>query len=173
MYLLKSKPRGSFTPHNTIGSRETPSFSKRPPSPEQSTNLSNIGDSSSLFSYRTPPAYEFAGSTDLDSENNSPIPFVFGASEPSKEQQGWNRMVNERSPAKSPLNSIAPNDQPPKMADPSYPSKPQPTAAPQFGLPTLPQSPLHKHAQKESSVFIQPKSRPEHHRDGQGMLICC
>jgi hypothetical protein len=74
-------------------------------------------------------------------------------------------MVNERSPAKKPLNSVAANDQPPKMADPSYPSKPQATVVPQFGQPTLPQSPLHRPPQKETNVFIQPKARPEHHRD--------
>ncbi|KAG0645775.1 putative ATP-dependent helicase [Hyphodiscus hymeniophilus] len=50
------------------------------------------------------------------------------------------------------------------MSDSSYASKPQPTTVPRFGQPTLPQSPLHRPAQKESSVFIQPKSRPEHHR---------
>jgi hypothetical protein len=80
-------------------------------------------------------------------------------------------MVNERSPATAPLNPVIPNEQPPRMADPSYPSKPQPTTVPQFGQPTLPQSPLHRPAQKQSSVFIQPKSRPEHHRDAPGMLI--
>lgn len=77
-------------------------------------------------------------------------------------------MVNERSPAKAPLKPVVPNEQPSRMADHSYPSKPQPTTVPRFGQPTLPQSPLHRPAQKESSVFIQPKSRPEHHRDVPG-----
>ena len=174
VHLLTVRSRGAFTPYNTIGSGEPPSFSQRTPdSAAESAGLSNIGDSSSLFSYRTPPAFDFAVSanTHPDSETSSPIPFVFGASGPDKKQRTRIKMVNERSPAKPALNPVAPNDQPPRVAGPAYPSKPQPTTVPQFGQPTLPQSPLRRPAPKESTAFIQPKSRPEHHRDGAGECV--
>lgn len=74
-------------------------------------------------------------------------------------------MVNERSPAKVPLSTVVPNDQPPKPAEGSlYAPKPV-SNVPQFGQTSLPQSPLHKALPKEKSVFIQPKARPEHHRE--------
>ncbi|KAH7397868.1 SNF2 family N-terminal domain-containing protein [Cadophora sp. MPI-SDFR-AT-0126] len=75
-------------------------------------------------------------------------------------------MVNERSPAKAPLQAVVLNEQPPKEAEISYAPKPQSTV-PQFGQPTFPSSPLHRAPAKDSGLFIQPKSRPEHHRDGE------
>jgi hypothetical protein len=83
-------------------------------------------------------------------------------------------MVNERSPAKAPLRPVIPNDQPPQMSQGSNPAKAVQANAPQFGQSSLPQSPLPKISQKNSSVFIQPKARPEHHREDprQGRSIC-
>ncbi|KAH6713796.1 SNF2 family N-terminal domain-containing protein [Leptodontidium sp. MPI-SDFR-AT-0119] len=75
-------------------------------------------------------------------------------------------MVNERSPAKAPLQAVMPNEQSPKQAESSHAPKPQSTV-PQFGQPTFPSSPLHRAPVKDSGLFIQPKSRPEHHRDGE------
>jgi len=163
--MFLSNLHGDFAPRNTIHSNEEPIFRPRTPDSDQSTHLSNIGDSSSLFSYRSPPAFGFAA----NKQNNSPISFVFGASD--KQYQSHNKMVNDRSPAKVPFVPVIPNEIPSSMADSSYPSKPLPTTIPQFGQPTLPQSPLPRPAQKQSNVFLQPKSRPEHHRDAQGMLI--
>ncbi|KAH8601144.1 SNF2 family N-terminal domain-containing protein [Bisporella sp. PMI_857] len=78
-------------------------------------------------------------------------------------------MVNERSPAKAPLQPLAPNDQTPKHTGGAgeYASKPAPTSVPQFGAPTMPHSPLRRPTtQNESSLFNPNKNRPEHHRDG-------
>ncbi|KAN0119906.1 SNF2 family N-terminal domain containing protein [Hyaloscypha variabilis] len=80
-------------------------------------------------------------------------------------------MVNERSPAKpppkAPLNAIMANEQPAKQIEGSYPFKVTQSNVPQFGQPTLPHSPLNRApARESSSVFIQPKSRPEPHREG-------
>jgi hypothetical protein len=84
-------------------------------------------------------------------------------------------MVNERAPAKAPLHPVVPNEQPrpQQEAEGSLLSKAPQAAIPQFGQPSIPQSPLSRPAQKESAVFIQPKSRPEHHRDMDrpGMII--
>jgi len=75
-------------------------------------------------------------------------------------------MVNERSPAMAPLRPVVANEQPPAQKSVnSVLSKPTQSIPPQFGKPSVPQSPLNRPAQKESNVFIQPKSRPEHHRD--------
>jgi hypothetical protein len=109
-------------------------------------------------SYHTPPSLDFGGGI-KSTDSSCPIPFVFGASKTNQR-----KMVNERSPAKAPLLPVVPNDQPQVRQAES--SKPPPFSVPQFGQPTLPQSPLHRMAPKQSSVFIQPKSRPEHHRDG-------
>lgn len=106
--------RGAFTPHNTIGSREHLTFTKRSSSPErqheskqyirsptkalslenqprvQSTSnpittqsdisLGELGDSSSLFSHKTPD-FEFTSKAIPFENTYSPIPFVFGTSE--------------------------------------------------------------------------------------------
>ncbi|CZS96469.1 related to RIS1-similarity to RAD5 protein [Rhynchosporium graminicola] len=74
-------------------------------------------------------------------------------------------MVNERSPAKAPLQPIILNEQPQKEAESSRSVKP--STVPQFGQPTFPSSPLHRAPVKDSGLFIQPKSRPEHHRNGE------
>ncbi|KUJ23086.1 uncharacterized protein LY89DRAFT_679900 [Mollisia scopiformis] len=83
-------------------------------------------------------------------------------------------MVNERSPAKAPLRPVAPNEQPQSQSDGSskplpqpdlFSSRPPPSSVPQFGQPTIPHSPLNRGPSKQSSMFIQPTTRPELHRD--------
>ncbi|KAF8864829.1 hypothetical protein BDZ45DRAFT_581467 [Acephala macrosclerotiorum] len=86
-------------------------------------------------------------------------------------------MVNERSPAKAPLRPVVPNEQ--HQSQPDASSKPTtqanlfassllPSSVPQFGQTSLPQSPLNRGSlgsSKQNSMFIQPKTRPELHRD--------
>lgn len=148
-------------PHSQVHTADLDST----PSPNDTriNNLSQLGDSSSLFSYKTPSDLEFTGKSVPFPDTKSPIPFVFGASKKqrSRSPHKINKMVNERSPAKAPLHPVIPNEQPPKPTDNGFASKPP---QPQFGQPTMPHSPLHRPAQKQSNVFLQPKSRPEHHR---------
>lgn len=83
-------------------------------------------------------------------------------------------MVNERSPAKVPLQAAAANEVR-RAADDVHRKALGSNAlssAPKFGEASLPQSPLFCPPPKEKSVFLQPKNRPEHHRD-HGMSICC
>ncbi|TVY92442.1 putative ATP-dependent helicase [Lachnellula willkommii] len=199
--------RGAFTPHNTLGSRENPTFTQprldqqqdppdfprtiprttehlewdRQSDSEASIKsfyipgrLSDFGDSSSLFS-NTPPPPSFDFTEGIKTAHaKSPVPFVFGASQKEYTISDPRRikMVNERSPAKAPLNPVEPNDQAPRTAESAFPSKP-PSSVPQFGQPTLPNSPFNRSQHqpqfqpqtKPSALFIQPKSRPEHHRD--------
>lgn len=75
-------------------------------------------------------------------------------------------MVNERAPAEAPLQAVMPNEQSQKQAQSSHAPKPQLTV-PQFGQPTFPSSPLHRAPAKDPGLFIQPKARPEHHREGE------
>ena len=113
-----------------------------------SGRLSDIGDSSSLFS-NTPPSVDFTGgnktahtefskpfvfgtSQKEQKHSESPIPFVFGASKEDYKasKPGGIKMVNERSPGKAPLNPVQPNEQAPRMTDSSFPSKPPPSSIP-------------------------------------------
>lgn len=186
--------RGPFAPCNNLDSKrpiftpQTPAYtdgqhdfkvstnSSRTgdlPSQLPSKSLSELGDSSSLFSIKTDSDFEPTSTPHLAS--NSPIPFVLGASKQHSRSLGKgqhkNKMVNERSPAKAPLRPVVPNDQPPRAAESEASSKPAQSTVPQFGQPTMPHSPLRRPAQKESSVFIQPKARPEHHRDSNRPCI--
>ncbi|KAL2069667.1 hypothetical protein VTL71DRAFT_14346 [Oculimacula yallundae] len=191
--------KGSFTPHNTVSTKERPNSKQRrpdissqqtnrrraqspqgilvlPPNHEtfntpESTNdrsitLSELGNSSSLFSYDSPASFDFG--SPRRSANTGSVPFVFGIPKESGRPEGNRRtkMVNERSPAKAALPAAMLNEQPPKQAESSQPPKPYSTV-PQFGQPTFPSSPLHRAPVKDSGLFIQPKSRPEHHRDGE------
>ncbi|RDL37169.1 uncharacterized protein BP5553_04602 [Venustampulla echinocandica] len=160
----------------TKSSPELPPFDKESDSPEYThTNyppsLSELGDSSSLFSDNSPAHFDFGTAGPRAAQSNCPIPFVFGTpiGEPNHSKQKHSKlrttMVNERSPGKAPLRPVMPNDQSHKQTDSSSSSKVPLSNVPQFGQPTLPQSPLHRVSQKESSMFIKPKSRPEHHRD--------
>ena len=164
MYTLQSTNTPQFTKHSsntfqqeetnigplhlptsTLGPRYLHSDSVTPPSVEN--NHSNIGESSSLFD-STPEAEHIAIA------NKCTIPDT-----PFRHPRI--KMVNERSPAKVPLHPVArPNEKQHSQAENTYPAKPP---QPQFGQPTMLHSPLSK--QKESGVFIQPKARPEHHRE--------
>ncbi|TAQ89367.1 hypothetical protein B7494_g2326 [Chlorociboria aeruginascens] len=178
-------------PLNTLGSTEPPSFRQYTPNtPEQirdfrrfiesSTiafprerrasnvdSLSRISSSSPLYDS---PRVEF--NTKSKAHRNSPVIYTKINTTKHRQRNCANTMVKERSPAKAPLHPVVPNDQAPKQTESAYASKPQ-SIVPQFGQPTLAQSPLHRPSQKDSNVFIQPKTRPEHHRDGDkaGELI--
>ena len=189
--------RNGFTPHNSLASTNPPTFKKRglqstttrpdqqhnfqsnwqPKSPflglpslrqydspeSASKNLSDIGDSSSLFSYNTSPSFDFE-SRDTAQQNRPPIPHIFGV--PRKDPNQKIQMVNERSPAKAPLRPDSTHEKPP-------PKNPFANMAePRFGEISMPQSPLHRKPAKESSVFLQPKSRPEHHREPDRSCMC-
>ncbi|CAG8951176.1 hypothetical protein HYFRA_00007922 [Hymenoscyphus fraxineus] len=189
------KGSSGFAPHNNLGSTEAPSFrssspnkntSKQPylnrpsttwespnlPSlpresltpvkPFRIQSLSDIGDSSSLFSTPDEKSFQFTKGTSW-ADSDSPVPFVFGAYDDSPESSTNRKMVNERNPANGPLQPHAPNQQARQMADNTY--KAPTSSAHQFGQPSIPNSPLHKPHASQSSMFIQPKSRPELHRD--------
>lgn len=143
--------------------------------------LSELGDSSSLFSLKTPPEFNSTSSCSPYPRVNSPIPSVLGTlnqhQQLLKEGRQQSNMVNERSPAKAPLLPVAPNEQPPPrtQAESAVLSKHTQVTGPQFGQASALQSPLHRPAQKESNLFIRPKSRPEHHRDSNTLstaLFC-
>jgi hypothetical protein len=156
-------PRSGWS--NSHGDFSSPIVDFKFPSP-----ISEIGNSTSLLSYNTPGSTTFAFGDRQPSTTTteSPIPFVFGVSKHSQSQSNRNakdtRMVNERSPAK-PLRPVVPNNQSPQMSQGVNPTKPAISNAPQFGQSSLPQSPLPKISQKHSDMFIQPKARPEHHRE--------
>jgi hypothetical protein len=75
-------------------------------------------------------------------------------------------MVNERSPAKAPIQSSQADEQLIQQAASTQLEKPAyPSSVPKFGQPTIPQSPLGRSA-LESKLFIKPKpARPEYHKD--------
>lgn len=137
--------------------------------------LGGLGDSSFLF-FQTPPDLNSASDSPPSLRGKSPIPIVLGAPQSQPKLARRNRpgsnMVNERSPAKAPLRSVEPNEQPhPRKIEVSVASKSVQPIAPQFGQASLPNTTLQRPAQKESSVFIQPKSRPEHHRESGTFII--
>lgn len=75
-------------------------------------------------------------------------------------------MVNERMPARAPQPLQAANtNEVRRGADDVHKKALGLSSAPQFGETSLPQSPLFAPYPKEKSVFLQPKNRPEHHRD--------
>lgn len=194
--------RGSFTPHNTIrdppSARQklqpsqqtiahrvehltapaniqtsTQNFFATPDSAqERSITLSELGNSSSLFSHHNPESFDFGGSPFKSTSDDWPVPFVFGQPSVSKPKKARRKMVNERSPAKAAVLSTAANGQLPKQPENSHNMMSSPLEIPRFGQPSMPSSPFSRPPAKESSMFIQPKSRPEHHRDGDrpGML---
>lgn len=156
--------------------QEFPAIFASTPASADSISISNLGNSSSLFFSNSPRSFEFGGANRA-ANPNSPIPFVFGVTSNKFSQKRTakaNKMVKERSPAKVPLRPVVANEQSQSQADgPSKPmpqpdlfaSRPPPSSVPQFGQPTLPQSPLNRGPSKQSSVFLQPKNRPELHRD--------
>jgi hypothetical protein len=160
---LKKGSTLSNAPQSRVQSTSTPIIT------QTDLSLSELGDSSSLFSYKTPD-FEFTGKGIPFKNTYSPIPFVFGKSD---KDSSPHKMVNERSPAKATLLPRVGNEQPTRQEETSYKLNATPSSVPQFGQPTMPHSPLHRPAPKDSGVFIQPKSRPEHHRDSDrpGMVL--
>ena len=163
------------TPYSAIEQSQHPALQQRPSSRLASTTeaggktLSELGDSSSLFSHQSPPDDRSACASSPYLGNRSPILLEQGKSNRRRQLQKTgpqvNNMVNERSPAKAPLYPVMANEQPrpPREPESSLLSKPLQATTSQFGLPSMPQSSLNP--PKESNVFFQPKSRPEHHRD--------
>lgn len=142
-------------------------------------SLSELGDSSSLFSFQSPPEFGSPGVYSPHLKDQTSIPFKLGSSTKHEQRpkggQLESNMVTERAPAKAPLYPVLPNEKPPppREAEGDIAPKNARLSTPQFGLTSMPQSPLNRSAQKESNVFIQAKSRPEHHRDANntGMLF--
>ncbi|KAL5350791.1 hypothetical protein ACLOAV_004362 [Pseudogymnoascus australis] len=125
------------------------------PSVEWSTphspSLSDFGNSTSLFDYQSAESSGFF--PESHQTTNSPVPAAFGTKQkPTKghPQNHSSAMVNERSPAKAPPKPAQQHDPnasrplAPYPANPALQAPAQPSFAPQFGQPTMPQSPLTK-----------------------------
>ncbi|RDW75060.1 DNA repair protein-1 [Coleophoma cylindrospora] len=124
---------------------------------------SDVGDSSDLFS--NSPQYTIASARSAPADSS--VVFLYEAHPQGSPQEVetsilyCSTMVNERSPAKATVVAKAGDEL--NQPDRPFVSK-NPLHAPQFGQTSTPQSPLPR--QKESNVFIQPKARTEHHRNG-------
>ncbi|KAI9650807.1 hypothetical protein NHQ30_000840 [Ciborinia camelliae] len=146
-------PRG--LPH--IQGRTYPS-----PVKENSPSLSDLGDSTSLFD----SSLEIIGRASNSSSSRKATVVVLDTTKYDRRLvEKENKMVKERSPAKvpAPLRPEEPNDQyrPSQSNAANHLS-----SIPRFGEPTLPQSPLNRKSQQQySELFVQPKSRPEFHRE--------
>ncbi|OAF61816.1 hypothetical protein VC83_01487 [Pseudogymnoascus destructans] len=125
------------------------------PSVEWSTphspSLSDFGNSTSLFDYHSAESSGFF--PESHQTTNSPVPAAFGVNKKATKgnlRKHSSTMVNERSPAKAPPKPAQYNDPMEPTPLVPYPSNPalqapaQPSFAPQFGQPTVPQSPLTK-----------------------------
>ncbi|KFZ01791.1 hypothetical protein V501_09796, partial [Pseudogymnoascus sp. VKM F-4519 (FW-2642)] len=125
------------------------------PSAEWSTphspSLSDFGNSTSLFDYHSAESSGFF--PESHQTTNSPVPAAFGANIKATKghpQKHSSTMVNERSPAKAPPkpaqyhDPMEPTPLAPYPANPALQAPAQPSFAPQFGQPTMPQSPLTK-----------------------------
>ncbi|OBT91661.2 hypothetical protein VE01_10347 [Pseudogymnoascus verrucosus] len=125
------------------------------PSSEWSTphspSLSDFGNSTSLFDYHSAESSGFF--PESHQTTNSPVPAAFGANRKATKghpQKHSSTMVNERSPAKAPPkpaqyhDPMEPTPLAPYPANPALQAPAQPSFAPQFGQPTMPQSPLTK-----------------------------
>ncbi|KAF1977396.1 hypothetical protein BU23DRAFT_550716 [Bimuria novae-zelandiae CBS 107.79] len=185
------KQRAPFRPVDTLLSPQKPSFNNKQgrkpvqaPSPGNEENsylsdgdsdvtgysslnhseLSHLGNSSSLFDeQRIPPA-------------SSPI---HATTHNTHRTKGAGSMVREREPPGGHPRAFALAPKPSQDAENSISLlDTPPKAAPQFGRPSVMQSPLKDiaHAQKHKPppVFNQPlpgQSRPEHHRDHKPIAI--
>ncbi|KAF7861922.1 hypothetical protein EAF04_007803 [Stromatinia cepivora] len=133
------------------------------PSPvtEHSPSLSALGDSTSLFD----SSLEIIGRASNSSSARKGTVVVLDTTKYDRYfiEEG-NKMVREISPAKV----QAPRPEEPKDQYRSSQSNAANhlSSIPRFGEATLPQSPLNRKSQQQySELFIQPKSRPEFHRD--------
>ncbi|KFX91379.1 hypothetical protein O988_07767, partial [Pseudogymnoascus sp. VKM F-3808] len=144
-----------------------------------SPSLSDFGNSTSLFDYHSADSSGFF--PESHQTTNSPVPAAFGANKRATKvnsQKHTGTMVNERSPAKAPPKPAQQQDPnasrplAPYPANPALQAAAQPSFGPQFGQPTMPQSPLTKgnsqrnQAQSKyntnSSMFIPTKpARPQ------------
>lgn len=184
------KQRAPLRPVDTLSSQQKPSFNhsagKNKPAREPSLGsaessyltesdgdlteyssvnhsvLSHLGDSSSLFDeQRTPPA----SSPFHAPARNTQRPNFLGSMVREREPPGGQPRAPLPKPAQDAVDSISLLDTPPKIA-------------PQFGQPSVMQSPLknvhNTQRNKLPSVFNQPmpgRSRPEHHRDHKPIAI--
>ncbi|RFU35097.1 hypothetical protein B7463_g1203, partial [Scytalidium lignicola] len=188
--------RDKFVPRNTLNLNTTgpPSTKQRHHPDEQidsnaiATHLSldlselhlprprRISKSKNVEAWYNKPLEELGDSSSLFSEGSSlfidTAVIPSGRSTPARIHHRplstleKTKMGSDGLPPKVPLNPVNPNDQPPAQNPDTLVFKPTQTNLPKFGQPTLPQSPLAKVHQKSSNVFIQPKTRPEHPRDG-------
>jgi SNF2 family DNA or RNA helicase len=184
------KPRAPFRPAvDTLLSPQKPSFKQgrskpaRESSPSDEENsylpetdndvtdhssihpseLSHLGNSSSLFDERTPPA-------------SSPI---YAAARTPHISKTPGNMARDREPPGGQPRAPPPAGKPLHerlTANETVDLSTPPTAAPEFGKASTMQSPLKNYAQRtqSSQVFNQPmpgRSRPEHHRDHQPIAI--
>ncbi|KAM0134106.1 hypothetical protein ACHAO1_005941 [Botrytis cinerea] len=131
------------------------------PVTENSPSLSDLGDSTALFD----SSLEIVGRASNSGSARKGTVVVLDTTKYDRYPVGReNKMVREISPAKV----QAPRPEEPK--DQYRPSQSN-TAnhlsnIPRFGEATLPQSPLNRKSQQQySELFIQPKSRPEFHKD--------
>ncbi|ESZ94318.1 hypothetical protein SBOR_5314 [Sclerotinia borealis F-4128] len=153
------------TPKTTTPPRRLPHLQRRTyPSPvkENSPSLSELGDSTSLFD----SSLEIIGQASNTSSAKKGTVIVLDTTKYDRYTVfKENRMVKERSPAKMqvPLRPEEPNDQyrPSQSNAANHLS-----SIPRFGEPMLPQSPLNRKSREQySELFVQPKSRPEFHRE--------
>ncbi|KFZ18296.1 hypothetical protein V502_04163 [Pseudogymnoascus sp. VKM F-4520 (FW-2644)] len=125
------------------------------PSVEWSTphspSLSDFGNSTSLFDYHSAESSGFFPVS--HQTTNSPVLAAFGRNKKATKgnsQKHSSTMVNERSPAKAPPKPAQQHEPNASRPVAPYPANPalqapaQPSFAPQFGQPTMPQSPLTK-----------------------------
>lgn len=134
-----------------------------------SKRLSDIGDSSSLFSYDTSASFNLGKEAAI--ADTSTTLLVSDTSDRTAKPAGKRTMVNERAPAKAPRPGSSDGEDVPAARHNMAPG----LAEVRFGQTSMPQSPLHRSssmASKESSVFYQPKSRPEHHRSNERSGKC-
>ena len=126
------------------------------------SELSHLGDSSSLFDeQRTPPA----SSPFQTPARSTQRPKLFGSMVREREPPGGQPRAPPPKPSQNAVEPVSLLDTPPKVA-------------PQFGQPSMMQSPLKNvpnvQRNKLPSVFNQPmpgRSRPEHHRDHKPIAI--
>jgi len=184
-------------PHDLQHLQRTPippssEFSFECTPPHHSPSLSDFGNSTSLFDVTSAESSGFFPGERKESAapSPSPVPFVFGAND--KVAKGASKkvlqaMVNERSPAKAEPKPVQQNEPNASRTMDPYTVKPalqlgaQPTFVPQFGRPTMPQSPLSKGTgnaiqsqskyNTSSSMFIPTKpARPQFQREQSGEI---
>ncbi|KAJ8063095.1 hypothetical protein OCU04_008338 [Sclerotinia nivalis] len=135
------------------------------PSPvtEHSPSLSALGDSTSLFD----SSLEIIGRASNSSSARKGTVVVLDTTKYDRYSiEKGNKMVREISPAK--VQAPRPEEPKDQYRPPQSNAANHLSSIPRFGEATLPQSPLNRKSQQQySELFIQPKSRPEFHRDAE------